>query len=385
MKYSQLPRLFPRFYRPARLTRKLPSELYNDKVLHFIWLGMKPLSDEFRSNLSHFACEMKALGGVTLLWMDRKSIDREFRKWLFANNIKAIDTEAIFGSPRRMGTFVYYRAAIASIPANYGMAGDLLRYEIVNRFGGAYLDCDIRAGEIDLKALLSKPKQFVSGYCTKNNFARNDIFYAPPKNPIMAKYRELVERNFTTKIWNKGVSCTRSFLIDFTVLATGPDAFKEAVESFEKVEFVRSDKEYSAMSWVYDHTKALDNQDSLPRVHHDLLLNLIHKPTILDLEKYRLPPKRAVSLVQRILRRQPKFLDAVDRVFISDPSAYREIQKMIDRKKIRVWNDHAALKFACIMKANDLIIFLMHQRKTDPSVAAFADVGLYERSDRSAI
>lgn len=399
MDYSELASLFPNLYKETKMG-SVPvfprSALKNEipKILHYIWLGKKPLSEEFKQNISHFSAHMRKLGGISVLWTDQP--ESSFQSWL--KGVQLVDVDSVFGSRKSMATFCHYKASLAKIPANFGEAGDLLRYEVIDRFGGYYFDCDIMEKEMDLSALLAlgetSPFGFVAGYCPLGDFCRNDLFGAVAKGPIMDRYKDLVLSNYQTKVWNRRLTYSRPFLLDFTILTTGPDAFKETVEQFIDKEnkdvfqrtYVLSTKDYSAESWVYDHTnpkpiRFFNDEERHCRIKHDLMLNLIYHEQILDLEKYQTgEPECLLSLVEELVVEHPGLAASVDRIFIGDVQLYCRLKEVLEaglKKKI-VWNEPAVLKFACTMKKGDLIGFLVDEREVNLSEAVFADVGYYE-------
>ncbi|HEV7738218.1 MAG TPA: hypothetical protein VGO47_12715, partial [Chlamydiales bacterium] len=391
--------------RDQKLSKQIP------KILHFIWLGDSPLPEASRQNFSFFSKSMRKLDGISVLWTDQVEIKLEFRNWLKENAIVLINVGAVFSSKDTMATFYHFRAALAKIPSNFGEASDLLRYEIIDRFGGYYFDHDVKQGDIDLATLLSKGKNspygFVCGQCSLKAHARNDLFGAVPQSTLIKAVRDLVLSNYNKKSWKSYIGYKRSFLTDFTVFTTGPEVFNEGLKQVisqgrelsnkQKMEigrsiFVISTVGDSAESWVYNHTKPQpikfsSNEDRLARIKHDLMLNLLYEGKILDLEKYQLylePGDQAwlISLVGELLKEYPGLIEFVDRIFIGDVHLYCHLQQMLEKgfnKKI-TWNELAVLKFACVMEKHDLVKLLMYDRGVSPLDSTFADVGYYDCS-----
>jgi hypothetical protein len=354
---------------------------------------------------------MQSLGGISVLWTDQVEIKPELQNWLKENAIVLINVDAVFSSKDTMVTFYHFRAALAKIPSNFGEASDLLRYEIIDRFGGYYFDHDIKQGDIDLDTLLLKGGNslygFVCGQCSLIGHARNDLFGALPQSPLIKAVRDLVSSNYSKKRWKSYISYKRPFLTDFTVFTTGPDVFNEGLKQFisqdkelsdkQKMEighsiFVISTVGNSKESWVYNHTKPQpikfsSNEDRLARIKHDLMLNLLYEEKILDLEKYQLHLGSAdqtwlVSLIGELLKEYPGLIESVDRIFIGDVNLYCHLQQMLEEgfnKKIK-WNELAVLKFACVMGKHGLIKLLMDDRGINPLDSTFADVGYYDCS-----
>ncbi len=381
------------------------------KILHFIWLGEKPLPEEFRQNILYFSNRMQELGGISVLWTDQINIESTFRSWLKGAAIHLMDVQTVFGNHKMMATFFHFKAALAKIPSNFGEASDLLRYEIIDQFGGYYLDGDVKKDDIDLNALLLKgdnpPYGFVCGQCSIKNYCRNDLFGSTPKKLLIKYLKNLILNNYKKKRWKNQVTYSRSFLADFTVLTTGPDAFNEAIVRFisqgkklddrKKKQIIRSTflssvVGYSAESWVYNHTNQksinfLNDQNRLERIKHDLMLNLLYDEKILDLEKYQqhLKPDEQewlVCLIEELLKKHSRLFKCVDRIFIGSVDIYCRLQKSLEEvlnRKI-VWDELAVLKFACVMKKDNLVTFLIDSKNINPFDFTFANVGYYDCS-----
>ena len=388
MEYSELARLFPSLYQETKskiknvygginqyseLFKKLDllNESQSDNisflsadsskrkipnVLHFTWLGDKPLPEEFKQNISYFSKGIKELGGISVLWIDQMDIEPSVRLWLKECSIHLINVGTVFGSPETMTTFYHFKSALAKIPSNFGEASDLLRYEIVDRFGGYYLDCDVKKESVNLEALILKgnkaPYGFICGQSSdKKGHCRNDLFGAVPQCSLMKKIKDLALKNYREKALKNYVEYKRPLLTDFTVFTTGPEVFNEAIEQFlsqgkklsdeQKREIARnflipSKVGTSAESWVYNHTNLPpvnfpNEQSRRDRIKHDLMLNLINEEKILDLEKYQAYLKSndqewLISIIEELIQGNPELIDSIDRIFIGNFPLYSRLQ-----------------------------------------------------------
>jgi len=126
---------------------------------------------------------------------------------------------------------------------NYGASSDLLRYQILHEFGGAYFDFDVLPGALSLKAsgLFTEVDQHVlyvdhypqQPHATAEQLRHfraemigNDTFICTPKNPLMAgvarqsrdHYRRgIVPINLCLQLAHSGQN-----IQDMTIYATGP-------------------------------------------------------------------------------------------------------------------------------------------------------------------
>ncbi|HEY5234794.1 MAG TPA: hypothetical protein VIJ14_01340, partial [Rhabdochlamydiaceae bacterium] len=323
------------------------------RLLHFIWLGNSPLPGESQLNISYFAKTMQDLGGCTVFWTDQANVKPELRDWLKKNSIHLMKVDMVFGRNETMPLFCHFRGALAKIPSNFGEASDLLRYEIIDQFGGYYFDHDVKEGDVDLSVLLSKGKNnqygFVCGRADDQTtqHPRNDVFGSVPDNILMKELKRLILENYNKKKWKSYVNYKRLFLTDFTVCTTGPEVFGLAIENFfrqgmdltdqhkmdiAKTIFVPSKVGQSAESWVHGRRDAkpiqsLTEHNWSNRVRHDLMLSLIYEEKILDLEKYQLysqehNPNWLIPVMQDLFAEYPSLFESVDRIFIGDVNLY---------------------------------------------------------------
>lgn len=95
MEYSELADLFPRIYEETEC-KPVPDFFRREsgipKILHYIWLGEKPLPEKFRQNMDHFSSRMREFGGVAVLWTDQKKIESACR---------LVDVDSVFGTGNR--------------------------------------------------------------------------------------------------------------------------------------------------------------------------------------------------------------------------------------------------------------------------------------------
>ncbi|MGW4482232.1 hypothetical protein ACWEOE_00190 [Amycolatopsis sp. NPDC004368] len=144
----------------------LPKVTETPLLMHAIWLG-GPLRDagtmhQFREN---FGGAARALGDrvVSVLWTDvpRRQTElalttvppaegpdpladvRDFVAWARANNVHLVSVDEVFTSENPMLLQEFYLAEAAKQTGpGYAAASDILRMELMNRFGGLYTDGD---------------------------------------------------------------------------------------------------------------------------------------------------------------------------------------------------------------------------------------------------
>lgn len=152
------------------------------RILHWIWLGGRPLPDEFRAYIEGW----KRLhpGWEYQMWTDDHLPERIHNRPQFEN------------------------------AAHYAQASDILRLEVVYQFGGVYVDCDFECVR-NLEPLIADVEMFCGTedgvhYC-------NGIFGAVPGHPAVKAAIEALPRSmadyghlpinlqtgpaFTTRVW----------------------------------------------------------------------------------------------------------------------------------------------------------------------------------------
>lgn len=422
MNLHELVDLFPEFYKEVdptpneSLLRVIDTTLNSLKIpsiLHYIWLGKAPFPETSRANMAHFAKMMKDFGGSVFFWTDQTSPLPEFCEWLKSNSIHLINVDSVFGKNDLMDHFFQYRCALAKIPPNYGEASDLLRYEILDRFGGYYFDHDVKKEDIDLKKLISKARNnqcgFVCGLATDTkSYLRNDIFGLAPRHKLIKKIKLAVTENYNTMGWKNKLKFKRSLSTEYTVLTTGPDVFGITVEEFfnlnssisvsaqkgilDKIS-INSLVGISAEAWGHTRINAKSIQISSDpywpaRVEHDLIVSLLSDSNVLDLEKYQIccgaeALPQVIPIVHTLLKEQSKLFESVDRIFVKDVNLYVQMQELLQKhrgKKIE-WNELAVFRFACLMGSNELITHLSKNTKLDIFDTTFAYVAHYDCSN----
>lgn len=115
------------------------------KTIHFIWLGNE-ISDWYKANIKNWQDKLGP-GFHIELWKDEQS--NKFMKdkstWEEYNNCQ-----------------------------NYGMKSDILRYEILNQYGGLYIDIDFLCINPDVFHYLHENYNFYSGICLEKNVQFNN-------------------------------------------------------------------------------------------------------------------------------------------------------------------------------------------------------------------
>lgn len=124
-----------------RAQRKLKDHRYDiPRIMHHIWLG-DPLSDEFRQlRTTWFAHHPD---WTFILWTDRIENDE---KAIVVDSFEALDEVLEQGSAKRIIVLVkgldFDNKPHFDASPNYGQRSDILKWEVVYRYGGAYIDCD---------------------------------------------------------------------------------------------------------------------------------------------------------------------------------------------------------------------------------------------------
>lgn len=107
----------------------------------------------------------------------------------------------------------------------FGKAADLLRFEVINTFGGGYLDIDLQTFH-SLKLLFHK-YDFLSVIEPMSSWISNAFFAAKPNHPILNECIRLIKRNCNPKTQLPYIN--KSSGPFSTIVLTGPSIFSTAV------------------------------------------------------------------------------------------------------------------------------------------------------------
>ncbi|UMP06969.1 hypothetical protein [Amycolatopsis sp. EV170708-02-1] len=138
----------------------LPDRREIPNTLHEIWLG-GPLagSEDARVRQRNLVESAARLGGQGVLWTDvpraqiKAVLDgdpaeslarvREMVEWARVNGVRLVNVDEVFNADSPMRLDPYFRTEMHKLSVRgYVTASDILRVEILHRFGGLYLDGD---------------------------------------------------------------------------------------------------------------------------------------------------------------------------------------------------------------------------------------------------
>lgn len=183
------------------------------KIIHFIWAGgEKLLPEENAKRIKAWAAKNSDF--ETYLWIDKMTTPKEKLEeyyWRYCFNetpkiiLKDISEEAISDE--------YSRYHIDKLEPNYGASSDLLRYNILKKYGGAYFDSEVIVTE-ESKSLnhtglfdLDEKEVLRINYFSQNRQAiGNDAFICTPDHPLMAALYNRAKYNHNANIY-----CTSSY------------------------------------------------------------------------------------------------------------------------------------------------------------------------------
>ncbi|MEO3816512.1 TcdA/TcdB catalytic glycosyltransferase domain-containing protein [Plantactinospora sp. B24E8] len=202
--------------RAGRITgRRIP------RIVHAIWLG-GPLTGEGQHAQSRHNLErvVEASGGYqVVLWTDvpRAQIERargmhppprpgtveanvlDMVNWAREHGIQLVNVDEVFAGPNAMSVEALYRSEMSRrTGAGYGTASDLLRIEILERFGGVYTDVDNQIqGPLDpmLEHVLGTPGGY--GFARLITRVNNAVVVAAANTGLGRAYAASVSDNYT--------------------------------------------------------------------------------------------------------------------------------------------------------------------------------------------
>ena len=202
--------------------KRIPSGHPNTipKVINFIWVGTRLMPDMDLVNIFHWLQNNPTFR--VHLWIDNSAYlqkqesnghtietdyQEKFNNPYFSSlpNIRELSSRIEFHDINREGLAdPYVRYQIDKLRPNYGAASDLLRYEILRRYGGVYLDCDVlpaksQSERLENLGIFGAPLHghilAMDGNSVGEGVVSNHILIATPQNPIITKISEDARKN----------------------------------------------------------------------------------------------------------------------------------------------------------------------------------------------
>lgn len=177
-------RLFKTLYEKNKEIQKLEDDANIPKVIHFIWIGPNPFPKESIENVNSW---IKLHPGWTYkFWTDRRrSLPNRKMELHFISDFEFTKLK-----------YCYEESD------NYAEKSDLLRYEILSKEGGLYVDHDVRCFKsfapfhqsYDLYCCLEAPKQPV---LSSSINANNNVIGVKARHPVMQKSIDLVKERWS--------------------------------------------------------------------------------------------------------------------------------------------------------------------------------------------
>lgn len=157
------------------------------RLIHFVWLGPDPIpphpglsKSEEEQNESDFCCDGNSWNGTMQSWATHHSESNDWRVQIWTDESVA---ELRNSQPPLTNDAAF---AYALSTENYGMASDILRLELLHRFGGLYIDIDYYAlGSVE------KLHRCFDFYCGCSNTGcveiNNGLIGSKPNHPLLTK------------------------------------------------------------------------------------------------------------------------------------------------------------------------------------------------------
>ncbi|MDA3644960.1 hypothetical protein LZ318_03740 [Saccharopolyspora indica] len=196
-------------------TTPLPKQLEMPHVRHSIWLG-GPITDltsaatgkaTMMANLEHSAKELGAQGKV-VLWTDvpRDQFANpptqavlDMKTWAQDNGVILANVHEVFNAAAPMKLQQPFQSEmVKNTKAGYAAASDILRMELLKRFGGVYSDGEYRTGK-DYFAAAAQVATSGPGYgvhVLDNSNAGNDLFVMGKGHPFADFYLDHLGANY---------------------------------------------------------------------------------------------------------------------------------------------------------------------------------------------
>jgi hypothetical protein len=245
---------------PARLTKTVvlpplpgPSSVGTaiPKLIHYIWVGHELPGQTLLDNVLTNAQRMKGWQSILHVDLDEEPLLESLENHYVGKTdieIRRLVDEPFFQRLAQRADGTQYRACRTGVAKNYAAASDVLRYPLIDAYGGIYMDVDntfAQAGEnIELSAgpndiLLDDAVVFAD---VPYNGYNSHVFASHADNPVLKAVSRAMQQRFKARpdfyakprpYWAKGAtaSATKAFwaYIKDTFNMTGPQVFDDVL------------------------------------------------------------------------------------------------------------------------------------------------------------
>lgn len=218
------------------------------KLIHFVWAGGKKLMPPANiAAVKSWAAAHAPEGFEIWIWIDETFSPgtlAQYGAFGLPSDVPRIRLQDItalgVSSP-------HVRYEIDRLRSNYGASSDMLRYNILHRFGGAYFDSDVHPGERTLNhdGLFDDlhPDLFLLDNNSQGKgLIGNDAFICGAGNPLMRAVATAAEENYRKPYREFGNRVygydAPSYMQNSTILKTGPMAVSVALHGQDRLRLV---------------------------------------------------------------------------------------------------------------------------------------------------
>ncbi len=308
-------------------------------LMHMVWMGAS-----FSTCLDTYGPLIARLSQMLpdreiMMWTDAATYtDPKMLSWAKSQHIRLIPIDAVFDSAHPMFNQRLFDYEDRIVETNYARKADMLRYEILYRFGGIYLDEDVNPNniyvteddEIGNHPLFSTQRRF--GY-TRELLQVGDKLIAAVSNndmmsavePGMPEYRRLIQAvadaaqlpydqlkqmnkktRSTMPAYAKGGTLFNKYEFWSTQMTTGPALVTRAMPVTDPKDYLYKREEKTARAWVKSIETRYANWHPATDIESDQMVTRIIESTRRRLFRNRLDLTRYTFLLERC-RVTPKY------------------------------------------------------------------------------
>lgn len=290
-------------------------------ITHWIWMGSSFENKEHQNNITE-TCKMLR-GHTKIMWTDQVTYSESMIDFCKSNDIKIVLIDDVFGEGGLpMGCADHFEISRTDFPPNYGKSSDILRYNLLNLFGGVYFDSDIY-----LEQSKWKYTKLLSNFSHEKLVVTdqtNDFIASPPKNPLLMTFLEKTIPDRAAKnrseLWSIFESSRFKSWLDWTIFqttyVTGPiallddvryDADKTHHEILEnhRTLMTQTDTNYS---WKAKPVKEKLSEPLVDRLARSILRDIRFDPTKLPIKRYACAfpdPYMILRTTQGVMKAKP--------------------------------------------------------------------------------
>ncbi|BGI52769.1 MAG: hypothetical protein HamCj_11220 [Candidatus Hamiltonella defensa (Ceratovacuna japonica)] len=176
------------------------------KKIHYIWLGDKNIPEELIKNMTRNTWNTSDYQSIVHISASLPSTFHNVKNQLrgiLNLSVSNLENESFFNQFKKTLSGKQFQAFLKEPAKNYSAASDVLRYWIIDEYGGIYLDTDdMIPNDVSKIILIAGPKDIllnlqVEHHSTNFKGYNTSNFASHPDNPVLKKIIKEMEKRYS--------------------------------------------------------------------------------------------------------------------------------------------------------------------------------------------